>query len=188
MDTCLEGPFQILPLWEALSPPHPCWQARGQGGQGSEGLQGRSAGPGQAGAHSLLKGVLAVEEGEEGGLADQPVVQAGVRAGPPCGSQPGPEGVRWGPGPRGQAGVAGPFQVGGVGSQDERVLWGSGPRWGRTWGCTEVLREESSVRRKKWGASLLPTQPTPYYPLTCYQIFKQLYNKMKNKRLCISIL
>lgn len=116
------------------------------------------------------------------------MVQAGVRAGPPRGSQPGPEGVHWRPGPRGQAGVAGPFKVGGVGSQDEGALRGSGPRLGRTWGCTKVLPGGKQSLEEKWGTSLPLTQPTPDFPLTCYQTFKQLYNKMKNKSLCISML
>ena len=119
--------------------------ARGPTGVLHWATHGRQVGAG-AGAHSLLEGVPAVEEGEEGGLANQPMVQAGVRAGPPSGGQPGSEGVRWGPGPGRRAGVLGPLQVGGIGGQDEGALWGSGPWRDRAWGCTEVLQEESGGR------------------------------------------
>lgn len=93
------------------------------------------------GAHSLEEGVLAVEEGEEGGLTDQPVVQAGVGAGPPRCGQPGPQGVCRGPGRRGQAGVLSPLEVGGIGGQDKGALRGVGPWQGRAWSYTEVLQE-----------------------------------------------
>lgn len=102
------------------------------------------------GAHSLLEGVLAVEEGEEGGLADQPVLQAGVGAGPPGGGQPGPQGVRWGPGPGGHARVSGPLEVGGIGGPDEGALRGSGPWWGRAWDCTEVLPGGKQGEKGQW--------------------------------------
>lgn len=105
---------------------------------------------GQGPGFLLLEGLLAVEQREEGRLANQPVVQAGVRAGPPSGSQPGPEGARWGPGPRGQAGVAGPLKVGGIGGQDEGAPWGSGPWQGRAWGCTEVLPGRKQGEKGKW--------------------------------------
>lgn len=54
----------------------------------------------QAGAHLLEERILAVEEREEGRLADQSMVQAGVRAGPSRGCQPGPQRVGRGPGSR----------------------------------------------------------------------------------------
>lgn len=88
-------------------------------------------GRGAGGSHLLLEGVLAVEEGEEGRLANQPVVQARVRARPPSSGQPGPEGVCWGPGPGGRAGILGPLQMGGVGGQNEGAGWGWGCCWGR---------------------------------------------------------
>jgi hypothetical protein len=105
------------------------WEAPGRGWAGDP----------AEGWHSLEEGVLAVEEGEEGGLTDQPMVQAGVRAGPPRGSQPGPKGIGGGPGPWDGAGILGPLQVGGIGSQDEGALLWMGPWGGRAGGCTEVL-------------------------------------------------
>ena len=147
----------FLTHWKALHAPT-AGRAGGKAATGAKELQVRSAGPGRAGAHSRLEGVLAVEEGEEGGLADQPVVQAGVCAGPPSGGQPGPEGVCWGPGPGGQAGVAGPLEVSGVGGQDEGALQGSGPWGARAWGCTEVLPRGKQCQEGKWNTSL-PTHP-----------------------------
>lgn len=104
------------------------------------------------------------------------MVQAGVGAGPPGGGQPGPEGLCWGPGPGGHAGILGPLQVGGIGGQDEGALWGSGPSWGRAGGCTEVLAGGergvggSSIRRGNgtqmppadtWAHGLATTAATP---------------------------
>lgn len=103
----------------------------------------------RGGVRSLPEGVLAVEDGEEGRLADQPMVQAEVRAGPPGGGQPGPEGVSGGPGPGRRAGVSGPLQVRGVGGQDEGALRGPGSCWDRAWGCTEVL---PGAKRREEGA------------------------------------
>lgn len=131
MDTCLEGPFWVRSDSQKSIKPPPA-AGLGTGQLWGKELQVSEAGPAQEGgwgrgAHLLLEGVLAVEEGEEGRLANQPVVQAGVRAGPSSGGQPGPEGVCWGPSPRVQAGILGPLQVGGVGGQDEGARWGSGP-------------------------------------------------------------
>lgn len=179
----------FLTHWKAPHAPT-AGRAGGKAATGAKELQVRSAGPGRAGAHSRLEGVLAVEEGEEGGLADQPVVQAGVRAGPPSGSQPGPEGVRWGPGPGDQAGVAGPLEMSGVGGQDEGALRGSGPWGGRAWGCTEVLPRGKQCQEGKWNTSL-PTHPVGrgcrgrVFP-TPHSLTKLLNNcviKMKNESL-----
>lgn len=57
----------------------------------STGKPGRWEGGDTGGtSDSLEECILAVEIGEERRLADQPMVQAGVRAGPPRGRQPGP--------------------------------------------------------------------------------------------------
>lgn len=117
---------------------------------------------GRAQASYFWKASWLMSRGKKEGSQTSPWSrQASVQA-PPSGSQPGPEGARWGPGPRGQAGVAGPLKVGGIGGQDEGAPWGLRPWQGRAWGCTEVLPGRKQGEKGKW-TQVLPagTWPCP---------------------------